>query len=169
MIECDQLDRHNARNNQEENIEASHWAVTDLVQFFEGCGVAEELVVAAVNRLYDRRLVEALDPNVEHVTVADKVAIKESGIAHLELLLSSPVYIEQMGLVTGFSEIFARDEIRKSLSAGKFGDIREQFLRYVLKIDSGRITIASNELYTQLKMARSQIERLTLQGGRTAR
>lgn len=158
-----------ARNNKEENIEASHWAVSDFIQFFEGCGVAEELVVAAVNRLYDRRLVEALDPNVQHVTVADKVAIKDSGIAHLELLLTSPVYIDQMGLVTGFSEVFARDEIKKALFAGKFSDIREQFLRYILKIDSGRITISSNELYAQLKMARTQIERLTSQGTRAAR
>ena len=111
---------HNARNNQDENIESSHWAISSLVQFFEGCGVGEGLVVAAVNRLYDRRLVEALDPNVEHVTIADKVAIKESGLAHLELLLASPVYIDQMGLVTGLSEVFARDEIRKALSAGRF-------------------------------------------------
>ena len=160
---------HNARNNQDENIEAAHWAVSDLVQFFEGCGVAEGLVVAAVNRLYDRRLVEALDPNAENVSIADKVAIKESGVAHLELLLTSPVYIDQMGLVTGINEIFSRDEIRKSLSAGKFNDIREQFLRYILKIDSGRITVPPNELYGQLRMARSQIERLTSQGARTAR
>ena len=48
-------------------------------------------MVAAVNRLYDRRLIEALDPNVQYVTLADKVAIKESGVAHLELLLTSPV------------------------------------------------------------------------------
>ncbi|MBR1033858.1 MULTISPECIES: AAA family ATPase [Bradyrhizobium] len=160
---------HNARNNQDENIETAHWAVSSLVQFFEGCGVAEELVVATVNRLYDRRLIEALDPNVQHVTVADKVAIKESGIAHLELLLSSPVYIDQMGLVTGINEPFARDEIKKALTAGRFGDIREQFLRYILKIDSGRITIPSNEIYGQLAMARKQIERMTSQGSRAAR
>ena len=154
---------HNARNNQDENVEAAHWSVSNLVQFFEGCGVAEELVVAAVNRLYDRRLIEALDPNVQYVTLADKVAIKESGVAHLELLLTSPVYIDQMGLVTGINEAFARDEIKKSLSLGKFNDIRDQFLRYILKIDAGRITIPPNDLYEQVQLARKQIERLTAQ------
>jgi hypothetical protein len=159
---------HNARSNQDENVEAAHWAVSGLVQLFEGCGVAEELVVAAVTRLYDRRLVEALDLNVKRVTLADKIAIKESGIAHLELLLSSPVYIDQMGLVTGLNEIFTRDEIRKALFAGKFSDVREQFLRYVLKNDSGRITIPSNAVYSQLKLSRRQIERMTYQGSRVA-
>lgn len=154
---------HNARNSQDENIEAAHWAVSGLVQFFEGCGVAEELVVTAVNRLYDRRLIEALDPNVQHLTLADRVAIKESGIAHLELLLSSPVYIDQMALVTGLNEAFARDEIRKSLSAGRFDDIRSQFLRYILKIDSGRITIPPNDLYEQIVLARKQMERMVAQ------
>ena len=126
------------------------------------------MVVAALSRLYDRRLIEALDPNVKRVTVADKVAIKESGVAHLELLLSSPVYIDQMALVTGLNELFARDEIRKALHNGRFGDVREQFLRYLLKIDTGRITIPQNELYAQVKMARSQIERLTSRGARMA-
>jgi hypothetical protein len=40
----------------------------------------------SLNRVYDRRLIEALDPNAEHVGVADKIAIKESGLAHLELV-----------------------------------------------------------------------------------
>ncbi|WP_316202313.1 MULTISPECIES: AAA family ATPase [unclassified Bradyrhizobium] len=160
---------HNARNNQDENVEAAHWSVSNLVQFFEGCGVAEELILTAVNRLYDRRLVEALDPNVQYVTLADKVAIKESGIAHLELLLTSPVYIDQMALVTGVNEPFARDEIKKSLTNSRFDDIRIQFLRYILKIDAGRITIPPNELYEQMQLARKQIERLTLQPVRPSR
>lgn len=159
---------HSARNNQDENIEASHWAVSAFIQFFEGCGVVEDIVIAALNRLYDRRLIEALDPNVKRVTVVDKVAIKESGIAHLELLLSSPVYIDQMALVTGLNELFARDEIRKALHASRFSDIRELFVRYVLKIDSGRITIPQNELYAQVRMARTQIERLSPRGTRMA-
>ena len=76
------------------------------------------------------------------------------------------LHVHKNTVVTGYNEIFARDEIKKSLSAGKFGEIRDQFLRYILKIDSGRITIPSSELYAQLKMARAQIERLTSQGAR---
>jgi hypothetical protein len=83
---------------EEEGIEARHWPVSDLCQLFEGCGVADELVMQVLNRLYERRLIEALDPNVKKIGVGDKVAIKESGIAHIELILTSTIYIEQMAL-----------------------------------------------------------------------
>jgi hypothetical protein len=132
----------------------------------EGCGVAEELVMNLLNRLYDRRLIEALDPNAKGVSIADKVAIKESGLAHLELILTSVVYIEQMALVAGMNELFARDEIKKNLPRGNFKDIREVFLQYVLKIDKGRLGIPTNAVYSQISKARSQIELLTASGRR---
>ena len=53
---------YSARGNQDENVEAAHWHVSDFVQLLEGCAVADDLVIRALNRLYDRRLVEALDP-----------------------------------------------------------------------------------------------------------
>jgi hypothetical protein len=58
--------------------------VSDLCQLFEGCGVAAEPVTQVLNRLYERRLIEALDPNVKKIGVGDRVAIKESGIAHID-------------------------------------------------------------------------------------
>jgi hypothetical protein len=86
-----------------DDVERRHWLAMDLCQLLEGCGVPEDLVMNSLNRLYGRRLIEALDPNAEHVSVADKVAIKESGLAHLELMLNSTVYIEQMALITGLN------------------------------------------------------------------
>jgi hypothetical protein len=38
--------------------------------------------VALLNRLYERRLIEALDPNVKTISGGDKVTIEESGLAH---------------------------------------------------------------------------------------
>ena len=154
---------HSARNNQDENIESAHWAVSDLVQLFEACGVAEDTVIRAINRLYDRRLVEALDPNVKRVANVDKVAIKESGLAHLELLLSSEVYVEQIAVTTGVNELFTRDEMRRNNYPQKMRDVRETFLRYLLKIDAGRLTVPANPIYAQLQTARRQIELLTPQ------
>jgi predicted type IV restriction endonuclease len=145
----------------DDNVESRHWLASDLCQLFEGCGVDEDLVMSSLNRLYDRRLIEALDPNVKYLSVADKVAIKESGLAHLELIMNSVVYVEQMALVTGLNELFARDEIKKSLQKGQLNNVREAFLRYVVKIDSGRLGIPSNTLYSQINKARTQIERLT--------
>ncbi len=141
----------------DDNVENRHWAAIELCQLFEGCGVTEDLVMSSLNRLYDRRLIEALDPNVEHVSVADKIAIKESGLAHLELVLNSTVYVEQMALVTGLNELSARDEIKRNLQQGSFGDIRDAFLRYVSKIDNGRLGVPPNELYSQIRSARSYV------------
>jgi hypothetical protein len=145
----------------DDDVEHKHWLAMDLCQLLEGCGVAEDLVMNSLNRLYDRRLIEALDPNAEHVNVADKLAIKESGLAHLELMLNSTVYIEQMALVTGVNELSARDEIKRSLQQGDFRDIHDTFLRYVLKIDNGRLDIPQNSIYGQIAVARSQIKNLT--------
>jgi hypothetical protein len=156
----------NSVHIDDDNVESRHWLATDFCQLFEGCGVDEDLVMNSLNRLYDRRLIEALDPNAKQVSVADKVAIKESGLAHLELVLTSVVYVEQMALVTGLNELFARDEIKKNLQKGYFNDVREAFLQYVLKIDAGRLGIPSNAVYLQINKARAQIERLTASGRR---
>jgi len=156
----------NSVSINDDNVESRHWLAADLCQLFEGCGVAEDFVLNSLNRLYDRRLIEALDPNAKHLSIADRVAIKESGLAHLELAMNSPVYIEQMALVTGVNELFARDDIKKNLQKGHFNDIREVFLRYVLKIDSGRLGIPPNAVYSQIGNARANMERLTASGRR---
>ncbi len=151
---------YSARGSQDENVEAAHWSTSELVQLFEGCAVADDLVIRVLNCLYDRRLIEALDPNAKRVGIADKVAIKESGIAHLELLLNSTVYIEQMALVTGVNEAFVRDEMRHNNYPQNMGRLRDAFIRYVLKIDAGRVAIPESPVYEQVVLARRQIERM---------
>lgn len=114
----------------------------------------------SLNRLYDRRLIEALDPNTKQISIADKVAIKESGLAHIEMVLNSSVYVEQMALITGLNELFARDEIRRNMQMAYFNHVRDLFMRYVLKIDAGRLEIPTNTIYSPIGMARKQIEGL---------
>jgi hypothetical protein len=128
--------------------------------------VAEELVMQSLNRLYDRRLIEALDPNTPSIGATDKVAIKDSGLAHIELVLASPVYVEQMALVTGVNELFARDEIKRCMQKSSLNELRDALLRYVLKIDAGRVGVPKTALYAQLDMARRQVEGL-VSGGKT--
>jgi hypothetical protein len=48
-------------------------------------------------------------------------------------------------------------------------DVREMFLRYLLKIDAGRIAIPSSPVYAQMMMARKQLERMTSRGRRQIR
>jgi hypothetical protein len=156
----------NSVRRDQENVEERHWLVSELCQLLEGCGVPEDMVIYSLNRLYDRRLIETLDPNSKQVSIADKVAVKDSGLAHFDLMLNSTVYVEQMALVTGLAEVPARDEIKKSLQDSDFRNVREAFLRYVLKIDSGRLGIPPNALYSQIELARKQIEVLTSAGRR---
>jgi hypothetical protein len=156
----------NSVRRDQGNVEERHWLASELCQLFEGCGVRDDLVMYSLNRLYDRRLIETLDPNSKQVSVADKIAIKDCGLAHLDLILNSPVYIEQMALITGLAELSARDEIKRSYHKGDFRTVREAFLRYVLKIDSGRLSIPPNALYSQIKLARRRIELLTTAGRR---
>lgn len=155
--------RHRAASNRTDNIEASHWSVIELCEYFDACGVAEDLCIQTIKRLYARRLIEALDPNLSDVGPADKIAIKESGVAHVELVLSSTVYLEQMALVTGVNEIGVRDEMRqlsRRPSAQTFIDLRDIFLRYLLKVDAGRLSIPSAPAYAQLQDARRHVRNL---------
>jgi len=149
----------------DEGVESKHWHASELCALFESCGVPDELVMQVLNRLYNRRLIEALDPNVKHIGVGDRIAIKDCGLAHIELVLSSPTYIEQTGLTTGVNEVFTRDEMRRiNLDATpypqKMANLRDVFVRYLLKIDSGRLIIPANRVYDQIRMARRQIENL---------
>ena len=149
--------RQRLNSVHDDNVEARHWPVSELCQLFEGCGVHEDLVVQTLGRLYARRLIEGLDPNVKAIGSGDKVAIKECGVAHIELALSSSVYIEQMALVTGVNEHFVRDEIKKNNQLGHFHIVRDTFLRYLLKIDAGRLTILNHPNYEQIGRARGAI------------
>lgn len=154
--------RQRMNSVREENVESRHWLAAELCQLFEGLGVHEELTLHAINRLYDRRLLEALDPNIDRISIGDKVAIKENGLAHLELILSSEVYVEQMALVTGVNELFFRDEMRKHMLARTpHFIIRDTFIRYLLKIDAGRMGVSDIKIYDQIVMARRQIEAIS--------
>lgn len=160
--------RQRLNSVHDENVESKHWLVSELCQLFEGCGVPEELMMQAIARLYDRRLVEALDPNVKVISIADKIAIKECGLAHLEMAMMSEVFTEQMGLVTGVNEMFARDEMRTQMQEHHMREVRETFIRYLLKIDAGRMNVPGNPAYSQIGKARAQIEGLLPRGPRVA-
>jgi hypothetical protein len=132
---------------RDEGVESKHWHASEVCAMFEGCGVADDLVMQVLNRLYERRLIEALDPNVKHIGVGDRVAIKDSGLAHIELVLNSPTYVEQTALTTGVNELFTRDEMRRNNYPQKMEDVRDAFVRYLLKIDAGRLTIPTSKMY----------------------
>ncbi|MEQ1671179.1 MAG: ATP-binding protein, partial [Hyphomicrobium sp.] len=152
--------RQRMNSVRDDGVEAKHWLIVELCEFFEPCGVAEELVLQSVRRLYERRLIEAFDPNLKEVGIADKITIKDSGVAHIELMLQSTVYVEQAALVTGINEIAVRDEIKQRVHQGAFVELRDIFLKYILKVDATRISIPTTPNYRQLSEARKQIKAL---------
>lgn len=143
------------RNDQ---VEARHWLVSELCDFFEACSVAVESVLAVVERLCERGLIETLDPNVKRPSLVDRVAIKESGFAHIEMMSSSTVYLEQMALTTGINSRTVRDELKQKVYASNsqsFVEIRDAFISYLLQVDAMRLTIPEMSQYRQLNEARA--------------
>lgn len=138
-----------------------HWLANDLCAYFDQCGVPEDITLRTLRRLYKRGLIETLDPNAEDVELSDRVAIKESGVAHLELVLTSSVYLEQTALVTGIADQPVRDELKKLTiqpNAQKFVELRDVFIRYLLKTDSARLEIPSGPAFGSLQEARRTIK-----------
>src|SRR5690606_10986502 len=121
----------------------------------------EDVTLRALRRLYKRGLIETLDPNAEDVEYSDRIAIKESGVAHLELTFGSQVYLEQTALVTGIADQAVRDQIKRLTfqpNAQRFTEIRDIFLRYLLKIDASRLEIPAGPNFQSLMEARRSIK-----------
>ncbi len=138
-----------------------HWLADDLCSYFDQCGVPEEITLRTLRRLYKRGLIETLDPNAEEVELSDRIAIKESGMAHLEMVLTSSVYLEQTSLVTGIAEQPVRDELKKLTikpNAQKFVELRDIFVRYLLKTDAARLEIPTGPAFNSLQEARRTIK-----------
>jgi hypothetical protein len=132
--------------------------VSELCDYFEGCGVAIESTLDVVRRLFDRRLIETLDPNVKLPSVSDRIAIKESGVAHIDLMGTSTVYMEQMALTTGINTRTTRDELKQKSHTSNpqsFVEIRDIFIAYLLRVDAMRLSIPQIPQYKQLNEARA--------------
>lgn len=147
-------------SSRDDNADQRHWKMSDVFGYFEACGVQPELTLRCLQRLLDRRLVEELDPNTDHLDVSSRVGIKDAGSAHLDMTLNSSVYIEQMAMTTGINDLEVRDKIKKIVimsSSHTFIEARDIFVNFLLKLDSARMTIPSSPEYRQLVEARNFI------------
>ncbi len=144
----------------DESAYDKHMRVSDLCDFIEACGVAQDTTLKTLQKLHGKRLIEELDPNTEVLVLDSLVIIKEAGVAHIDLVLSSPTYIEQMALSTGLNSRAVRDSMRSELrnaNSQAFKNIANNFLQYVLKLDATRINIPSNSDFRPLQEARGCI------------
>jgi energy-coupling factor transporter ATP-binding protein EcfA2 len=150
--------------SREEEIESRFWTVSELAAYFEAALVSQEQLLTIVRRLHGRRLVEALDPTTEIIELGDRVAIKDSGSAHIELALTSGVYLEQMALATGVNSRETYDQLmacRKGASRSSFDDMRRIFAEYLLGIDKFRCSPPGSQEYGGIIDTRKRVRGLT--------
>ncbi len=140
-----------------ESIDSRHWTVGELAQFFEAAGSSPDQTIRIIQRLRDRVLIETLDPNVLTVSLGDRIAITEAGIAHIDLALTSSVYLEQMAMATGLNSRKTFQEIRDLRDQAKstsFESMRRLFVDYLIELDSLRISLPATKEYEPTREAR---------------
>lgn len=150
-------------SSRNESVDSRHWTAGELATFFEPAGVDPEQTLTILQRLRDRVLIETLDPNVERLSLGQRVAITESGIAHLELTLQSAVYVEQMAMATGLNSRSIYNQIRdlrNAATADSFTAIKRVFADYLIEVDSVRVKIPSAREYAGLIEAKKFIRGL---------
>lgn len=143
-----------------DSVDSRHWTAGELGQFLEAAGVAVEQTLVILQRLRDRVLIEALDPNVVVLRPGDRVAITEAGIAHLDLCLSSDVYLEQMSMATGLNSRRVANEIRRcrdEANSSSFEAARKYFVDYLIELDTVRTALPSVKEYEALRDARKHM------------
>ena len=96
----------NSVRRDQDNVEERHWLASELCQLLEGCGVPEDMVMYSLNRLYDRRLIETLDPNSKQVSVATALDAA-SGSARPTNSIGLPTMLPRRAARPGCSSVAA--------------------------------------------------------------
>jgi hypothetical protein len=138
--------------------------VGELSAFFEPAGAHPDQTLLVVQRLADRGLIEALDPTIEVLSLGSRVAITESGTAHIDLVRTSDVYVEQMAMATGINSRRTFESIKddkiKATSAS-FSSLLRTFVQYITDIDSQRLKLPTTKEYAAARDGRDMVRALS--------
>ena len=144
------------------DIDSHHWAVSSLLAFFESCGVDRDALLKLLNRLFEWRLIEEMDPTAKHIDDHSRVALRECGEAHLQLCLQSEAYVREMALVTGLTSRELVSEIKRLAQAHPRSQADHQlvsmFLRHMLDNDRIKMAIPTAKEFRALREARQEFE-----------
>lgn len=146
-----------------ESIDTRHWTANEICQFLEPTGAHPDQTMVVLKRLIERGLIEPLDPSVEVVATSSRVAITDSGVAHIDLVRNSDVYMEQMAMATGLNSLRVFEEIRNErtkANAASFAKIRQIFAQYLYELDVDRMKLPKAKEYEGLREARLIIQGL---------
>ncbi|MDO8902275.1 MAG: hypothetical protein Q7V15_13090 [Phenylobacterium sp.] len=143
-----------------DSVDSRHWSIGDICSYFEAAGTRSEQTVLLINRLRERGLLDSLDPNIMGLGPLDRIAITDSGIAHIDLAISSDVYLEEMSMTTGLNsnDVYARIKFaRESGSAKQLNLARSIFVDYLVELDTARTSLPPTVEYDPLREARRRI------------
>ncbi|WP_269515056.1 hypothetical protein [Brevundimonas subvibrioides] len=158
-------------NSRLDSVDSRHWTIGELSAFFEPAGAHPDQTLLICQRLADRGLIEALDPNVEQLVLGNRVAITESGLAHIDLVRTSDVYLEQMAMATGLNSrtVFnaIRDD-RTTATSASFISLRRRFVDYLTDLDSQRLRVPNTKEYASAVEARQMMRSLGSTGSPSA-
>lgn len=134
-----------------------YWKISEILRYFESCGSSEESTLNALRRMFERRLIEEVDPNTKTLAIEHSVRIMDAGKAHIDMMLNSDVYIEQMALCTGISDASLVKKFRDCISKANsksFKEIHSLFIGYVKTEDAAKITFPRHPSYSHMQTAR---------------
>jgi len=150
-----------------------YMTVKSIYAYFELMSFAELAVERSLVALMEARLIEPYDLSMKEYSQDQRLAITYSGLAHLELGLSSPTYFEQMALTSRTTNSEVAGQIRGAyLStqavARRLEIVRATFARYLTDEDArfGSVPVR-HEFAVQAQMAADILAQWTGQRNQT--
>ncbi|MGB8901945.1 MAG: cold shock domain-containing protein, partial [Methylocella sp.] len=121
-------------------------AIGSIFGFFGVMSISEVAAQRSLEALLAAGLIEPYDLSKKEYSDDQRVAITHSGLAHLELGMSNPVYFEQMALTTRIvdgdkaAQISGAYHDKKGVDA-RMEEVRELFCSYLVGEDSRNCTV----------------------------
>jgi cold shock CspA family protein len=156
----------NLHNGATEDVDR-YISVGSIFGYFGVMSISEVAVQRSLETLLVAGLIEPYDLSKKDYTSDQRVAITYSGLAHLELGLFNPVYLEQMALTTRIVDIDVAAQIRGAYHSqngidARMEEVRELFCRFLVAEDGRNGTVpAKDEFEAQSSLTTDLISRWT--------
>lgn len=127
--------------NASKNLDERHLSVQSVLDYFDSIGGYEAAIDRCLLRLLEAGLVEPYDSSVRDLSPSQKLAISDSGMAHLRLATYNDVFREQMAITTPIANPDTASRIRTlHLAKGpipeRMSEIRNEFTAYLIAEDA---------------------------------
>lgn len=143
---------------ENQNIDEKHWAVSDVVSYFDGMGIGEPATKHVLAKLLASDLVEPFDLSDREIHNQQRLAITSKGLAHIDLALFNDAFFAQMMFTARINDPEVVRSLRGVKSKEKLGKdawhtMFKTFANYLLAEDartSGVPAMARYEVQAKL-------------------